>query len=114
MTEIDIIMLSNANTVKRYWMTHNAVQSILKSSKDIKFNILVFETATKMPSTDTRPVWKEDKCYSTKVLPGNIIRVDQVEYSVPSDVPIGKALFINEFSYFLFIVTTRCNNGHGT
>ena len=93
---IDVIMLSNAKTIKHYWMTHNAVQGILKSSKDIEFNIMVMETAQRMPQPQPPAPWREDKCYSTRVLEDHTIHVDQQYYKVPEGIPVGTPLWLDE------------------
>ena len=49
MKKLDILILSNAKTFGHYMMVQNCIDSILSSSKDIQFNIIVTETAKTAP-----------------------------------------------------------------
>lgn len=78
--ELDIVILSYAKTPMHWGMTQRCIDSILVSSADLKFNILVTETAEKMPSLNQpKPRWAEDKCYGVEAKDG-VFQVGHFQY----------------------------------
>jgi hypothetical protein len=61
MKKLDVLILSNAKSFSHYCMTQSCIDSILRSSPDIEFNIIVTETAktAPIPSQD----FKGEKAY---------------------------------------------------
>lgn len=95
MKEIDVIMLANSKDSKTYFMTDKAIKSFHASSRDIKFNITVVETAKQMPSfNDVGRPWPGFKSYGVALDPDGGFLASGERYIIEGCG--GRRVWVNE------------------